>query len=113
MDKSVLTTENYTQMIDHTKPDIVWAFVENNRHLEIVKVCAPRKINVIFEKPLASTGAEAREVRKLAEQYGIRVQTNYQMAWWPANYIAKKTAEAELGQVYRLHDTFSPGSPIR
>ena len=67
VDKSLLTDEDYTQMLDSTKPDIVWAFVENNRHLEIVKVCAPRKINVIFEKPLASTGADAREVQETRE----------------------------------------------
>ncbi len=103
VDKGLLTGENYVQMLDRTKPEIVWAFVENNRHLEIVKACAPRKINVIFEKPLASTGADAREVKKLAEQYGIRIQTNYQMAWWPANYVAKKAVETDLGQVYRLH----------
>ena len=111
VDKSLLTDENYTQMLERTKPEIVWAFVENNRHLEIVKVCAPRKINVIFEKPLASTGADAREVKKLAEQYGIRVQTNYQMAWWPANYVAKKAADTELGQVYRLHGIVGHGGP--
>lgn len=111
VDKSLLTGENYTQMLDRTKPDIVWAFVENNRHLEIVKVCAPRKINVIFEKPLASTGADAREAQKLARQYGIRIQTNYQMAWWPANYIAKKAVETELGQPYRLHGIVGHGGP--
>jgi predicted dehydrogenase len=103
VDKSLITGEDYTQMLDRTKPDIVWAFVENNRHLEIAKACAPRKINLIFEKPLASTGAEAREVRKLVNQYGIRVMTNYQMAWWPANYVAKKAAETEVGQIYRLY----------
>ena len=111
VDKSLLTTEAYTQLLDRTKPEIVWAFVENNRHLEIVKACAPRKINVIFEKPLASTGADAREVKKLADQYGIRVQTNYQMAWWPANYVAKKAAETELGEVYRLHGIVGHGGP--
>ncbi len=112
VDKSVITGENYVQMLDRTKPDIVWAFVENNRHLEIVKACAPRKINVIFEKPLASTGADAREIQKIAKQTGIRIQTNYQMAWWPANYVAKKAAETELGQVYRSarhRRTWRPG----
>ena len=103
VDKSLITGDDYVQMLERTKPDIVWAFVENNRHLEIVKSCAPRKINLIFEKPLASTGAEAREVRKLANQYGIRVMTNYQMAWWPANYVAKKAVEADLGTIYRMH----------
>ncbi len=41
-------------MLDEVKPDIVWAFVENNRHLEIAKACATRHINLIFEKPLAA-----------------------------------------------------------
>jgi predicted dehydrogenase len=110
VDKSLIS-DNYVQMLDKTKPDIVWAFVENNRHLEIVKACAPRKINVIFEKPLASNGPDAREIRKLATQAGIKVMTNYQMAWWPANYTAKKAADSEIGQIYRLHGIVGHGGP--
>jgi len=110
VDKALIT-DNYVQMLDKTKPDIVWAFVENNRHLEIVKACAPRKINVIFEKPLASTGADAREIRKIAAQSGIKIMTNYQMAWWPANYVAKKASETEIGKVYRLHGIVGHGGP--
>src|ERR1051326_4051556 len=33
--------KDYKGMLDQAKPDIVWAFVENNRHLEIVEACAP------------------------------------------------------------------------
>src|SRR6202011_2788575 len=72
---------DYIKMLDERKPDIVWAFVENNRHLEIVKACAPRKIHVIFEKPLASTYKDALEIQSLARKYGIQIMTNYQMAW--------------------------------
>ena len=36
------------KMLDETKPDIVWSFVENNRHLEVVAACAPRKVHVMF-----------------------------------------------------------------
>ena len=111
VDKSLISSEDYVKMLDRTKPDIVWAFVENNRHLEIVKICAARKINVIFEKPLASNGADAREIAKLAKQSGIRIQCNYQMAWWPANYVAKKAAETEIGQVYRLKGIVGHGGP--
>src|SRR5512133_3713056 len=50
-----LLTTDYKKMLEEKKPDLVWSFVENNRHLEIVQACAPRKVNVIFEKPLAST----------------------------------------------------------
>jgi predicted dehydrogenase len=104
--------DNYTRMLDQARPDFVWAFVENNRHLEIVKACAPRKIHVIFEKPLASTGKDAREIRDIAQKSGIYVMTNYQMAWWASNYTAKKLADTQaLGAVYRLHGVVGHGGP--
>jgi predicted dehydrogenase len=103
---------DYTQMLDKTAPDIVWAFVENNRHLEIAKVCAPRHINLIFEKPLASTYADAKQMQNLAAKYSIRIMTNYQMAWWPTNYAAKNAAaQGEIGTVYRLRGIVGHGGP--
>jgi hypothetical protein len=69
-------------MLDQAKPAIVWAFVENNRHLEIAQACAPRKIHLVFEKPLASVYNDALGIRDLARKHGIQVMTNYQMAWW-------------------------------
>jgi len=104
--------EDYQKMLDETKPDFVWAFVENNRHQEIVQACAPKKIHVIFEKPLAATYAQAVSVRQLARQHGIKVMTNYQMAWWPANYTAKDVADSgALGQVWRLRGIVGHGGP--
>ena len=58
-------------MNDDTKPDLIWSFVENNRHLEIVEFAAPRKINVIFEKPLASTYKDALRIEAIANKAGI------------------------------------------
>ena len=102
----------YKKMLDEQKPDIVWAFVENNRHLEIVEACAPRKINVMFEKPLASTGRDAAQIRTLAHQHGIQVMTNYQMAWWGANYTAKAAVDSgSIGKVWRLHGIVGHGGP--
>jgi len=103
---------DYKIMLDKAKPDIVWAFVENNRHLEMAEACAPRKINLIFEKPLASTYHDALEIQKLARKHDIKVLTNYQMAWWPANYAAKAQADSgSLGQVWRLHGIVGHGGP--
>jgi predicted dehydrogenase len=103
---------DYKKMLDEVKPNIVWAFVENNRHLEIVEACAPRKINVIFEKPLASTYKDAVAIQKLARKHGIEVLTNYQMAWWAANYTAKAQAdEGAVGQVWRLRGIVGHGGP--
>lgn len=103
---------DYKKMLDEQKPQIVWTFVENNRHLEVAKECAARKINVMFEKPLASTYSEAEEIRQLALKSGIQVLTNYQMAWWPANYTAKAEVDAgNIGKPWRLHGIVGHGGP--
>lgn len=103
---------DWKNMIDEKKPGIVWAFVENNRHLEIVQYCAPRKIHVMFEKPLASTGKDAVAIRDLARKNGIYVMSNYQMAWWPSNYVAKAIADkGDVGQIYRIRGVVGHGGP--
>jgi predicted dehydrogenase len=103
---------DYRQMLKTTKPNIVWAFVENNRHREIAEVCAPLGIHLIFEKPLASTLDDALEIRRLAQQHQIQVMSNYQMAWWPANYVARKFAESgDIGKVWRLRGIVGHGGP--
>ena len=107
-----LFASDYKKMLDTVKPAIVWAFVENNRHLEIVEACAPRKIHVIFEKPLASSLKDALAIRRLAREHGIQIMTNYQMAWWPSNYAAKATADAgTLGKIWRVRGIVGHGGP--
>jgi len=104
--------DDYRKMLAEAKPDIVWAFVENNRHLEIVQACAPRKIHVMFEKPLASSFKDALAIARLARQQGIQVMTNYQMAWWPVNYAMKAQADGgAIGKVWRLHGIVGHGGP--
>ncbi|MBL0155624.1 MAG: Gfo/Idh/MocA family oxidoreductase [Bryobacterales bacterium] len=107
-----LISADWKKMIDEKKPEIVWAFVENNRHREIVEYCAPRKIHVLFEKPLASTYKDAVAIRDLAVKNGIYVMSNYQMAWWPANHVAKGLADSgALGKIYRIRGVVGHGGP--
>lgn len=107
-----LIHSDWRRMIDTVKPAIVWAFVENNRHLEIVEYCAPRKIHVMFEKPLASTYKDSLAIRNLARKHGIYVLCNYQMAWWPASWaIRDAVAAGQIGDVWRLRGIVGHGGP--
>jgi predicted dehydrogenase len=107
-----LIFSDWKKMLDQQKPEMVWAFVENNRHLEIAQYCAERKIHILFEKPLASNFKEAVAIRDLARKSGIYVMANYQMAWWPANYTAKDLADkGAIGRVWRLHGIVGHGGP--
>ena len=109
-DKLLFT--DYKEMLAKAKPDIVWTFVENDRHREIVEACAARKVHVMLEKPLASTFADALAIRQAAKKHGILVLTNYQMAWWTENYVAKKQVDdGALGPIWRLHSIIGHGGP--
>ena len=103
---------DYREFVRSAEPAIVWAFVENNRHLEIVEFLAPLGIHVIFEKPLAGTYEDASRIRDLARQHGIKVMTNYQMAWWPSNHELHRLAgEGTIGKVWRLHGVVGNAGP--
>jgi predicted dehydrogenase len=103
---------DYRKMLAETKPDIVWAFTPNDEHLAIVQACAPLKIHVMFEKPLASTYKDALTIKQLARKHGIYVLTNYQMAWWASNYTAKQQIDSGvIGKPWRLHGIVGHGGP--
>ncbi len=104
--------DDYRKLIEQAKPSIVWAFVENNRRLEIVQACAPRKIHVMFEKPLAAGFRDAVAIQKLARTHGIQVMTNYQMAWWPSSHAALAQAESGvIGKPWRVRGIVGHGGP--
>jgi predicted dehydrogenase len=66
----------------------------------------------MYEKPLASTLADAREIARLAKQHGIEVLTNYQMAWWASQYTAKRVVdEGTIGKPWRLRGIVGHGGP--
>ncbi len=72
-------------LIDHTHPDAVLAYNAISEHLGVVEICAPRKIPVMVEKPLATTVKDADRIAELAGQYHIPVLTNYETTWYNTN----------------------------
>lgn len=72
-------------LLEKVKPEAVTAFGSILEHLEVVKLCAPKKIHVMVEKPLAVSVAHAREIKMLSEKHGIHVLTNYETTWYASN----------------------------
>src|SRR5688572_22523471 len=67
-----------TEMLDKTKPEAVTAFASTSEHLGVVQACAPRKIHVMVEKPLAVSLDHAKQIQALAVKHSIFVLTNYE-----------------------------------
>ncbi len=71
------------KMLDAVKPDVVVAFGSILDHMEVVEACAPRRINVMVEKPLATTVDQAERMVALAKKYKIYILTDYETSWYP------------------------------
>jgi predicted dehydrogenase len=78
--------DSLDEMLDQTKPEGVITFTSIFDHLRVVQSCAPRKIHVMVEKPLAVSTRHVREMTKLAEKYGIMLLTNFETSWYPSNH---------------------------
>jgi predicted dehydrogenase len=103
---------DYVQMLDEAKPEAVIVTTANNLHLEILRACAQRHIQFFTEKPLAATGAQAREMERLAREAKIRVMVNYWNIWAPATQEAYARIQAgELGPVQKLMVAYGHKGP--
>ena len=71
------------KMLDSLKPEAVVAFGSIYDHMAAVEACAPRKIHVMVEKPLAVSVEHAERMANLAKQYNIHLLTNYETSWYP------------------------------
>ncbi|HMG68109.1 MAG TPA: Gfo/Idh/MocA family oxidoreductase [Chitinophagaceae bacterium] len=93
------------EMLDKCKPEAVCAFNSISEHLEVVKACAPRKINVMVEKPLAVSLADAEQMQTLALKYGIQLLTNYETTWYGSNHLAFEMLDS-IGDIRKVvvHD---------
>src|SRR5687767_2579973 len=105
--------QTYEALIE-SKPDGVIICSENTRHLPLVEMAAASKINVLCEKPLATTAAEAKAVVEICEQAGVLLMTAFPMRFSPPLIEVKARLDAgELGQVYCFNATNQAELPTK
>lgn len=94
---------NLEQMLDKVQPEGVMAFGPVSEHLTTVRAAAPRKIQVMVEKPLATTYKDALEIAGLAKRYGIKVLTDFETSWYASNqYMNNCYKEGKLGKLRKV-----------
>jgi len=93
------------EMLDKCKPEAVCAFNSIYEHLSVVQACAPRKIDVMVEKPLAVSVDHAKQMQTLVKKHGIQLLTNYETTWYGSNHKAYEILDS-IGDIRKVvvHD---------
>jgi predicted dehydrogenase len=76
------------ELLAKTNVQAVATFTSTFDHRRVVEECAPLGIEVMMEKPLAVSLADARAMADAAKKGGIQLIVNYETTWYPANQVA-------------------------
>jgi predicted dehydrogenase len=103
-----LVYSSLEEMLEKTKPEAVTAFNSIYQHLEVVKLCAPRGVHVMVEKPLSYRLDHAKEMEALVKKHRIKLLTNYETTWYGSNHKAYAMVNSEnaIGPIRKIvvHD---------
>jgi glucose-fructose oxidoreductase len=84
LDTNLLYTD-LDEMLTKTHPQAVLTYTDTFDHEMVVETCARHHVDVMMEKPLAVSLADARAIQHAAQAAHIRVLVNYETTWYPSN----------------------------
>lgn len=85
--------DNYIDMIEWEKPDIVSIATESGKHARIALNCIDRGIHCIIEKPMAMNMADAEKIIALAKEKNVKVAACHQNRFNKAIQELRKAVE--------------------
>lgn len=99
--KSIARYEDYKKMIgEHPELELIAIATSSGAHAEIALYCIDHGINVIIEKPMAMSIADAEEIIKRSTEKGVKVCACHQNRF---NVAVQKTRKAlESGRFGKL-----------
>lgn len=77
-DPSIKRYTDYKKMIEENEIELVGIATESGNHAEIALYCIDHGINVIIEKPMAMSIADAEEIIQRSEKKGVKVSACHQ-----------------------------------
>jgi len=94
--------DTIAEMVAKAHPQAALVFTAPDKHREIVEECAKLGVNVMMEKPLAITYADALAMQKAAEAGHIHVLVDYETSWYASNTEAYNLVKSgALGPVVK------------
>lgn len=69
----------------HQHPQALLVYTSIAEHRRIIEAAAARGLDVMVEKPLTLSYADALAIRRAAQAHHIQVLVNYETTWYPSN----------------------------
>lgn len=93
-DSSIHRYTDYREMIEKEQPQLVGIATESGVHAQIALFCIDHGVNVIIEKPMAMSIADANEIIRRSQEKGVKVSACHQNRFNVAVQQMRKALEA-------------------
>jgi len=95
--------EDYREMLQRERFDIIIVTCENAQHPDVVEACAAAGVNVCVEKPMAASLADALRMARACRAASTQLLINWPLTWSPAARQAKALLdEGAIGRVLQI-----------
>lgn len=102
-----LKFNNYEKLCENRYVDAIYISTLNNTHLDIIKLCAKNKKNILCEKPFCLNSIEALELKKIIENSGVKFFEAIAYLSHPQTYtLLNLINSGEIGQINSIESSF-------
>jgi predicted dehydrogenase len=103
---------SYEELVERERPDVVCVFTDNAKGAELTVWAAERGLQVMVEKPMASTVAGADRMLAAARKAGVRLMVNWPVVWRPQVQAALALAsQPGFGPIWQVTHRAGHGGP--
>ena len=90
-------------MLDRTHPQAILVYTAISGHRHAIDVAAEHHVDVMVEKPLTTSLADALAIRRTARAHHIQVLVNYETTWYASNRQAYELLQqGKLGELRKV-----------
>lgn len=95
--------DDYREMLERERFDIVLFCPENARHAEVAEAIAAHGAHMVTEKPMASSLTGALRMYRAAQEAGVKLMVNWPSTWWTGVRTAKRLVdEGAIGDLWEV-----------
>lgn len=104
----VAYSSSVTKLVDRldNKPDIAFIAVPHSGYLEIIRDVAELNIDIIKEKPFATSCSEALEIIKIVKKYNISLYVTLQRRFNPI-FTSFKQLTDRIGHMHAIEGRYT------
>lgn len=105
---------DFRECLETTKPDIALLCPKTSQHADYVEWVAPYDVDILVEKPMAASLADADRMISAMEANGRQLVINWPLAWYPPHITAKRLIdEGVIGDPLEVHYYDGNRGPLR